>query len=139
MSWTNPDLNFGQQDILVARSSNGGPFTTIANVSGATYWTGAVADWSAIGVDSSGGVTVAWRQSVSTPLKSYDTQRDVFFSRSTDRGATWTTPVNLSSNLGDTLLGGMPPALVADASGKIQIFWDDDTPGSSQIVRAVVP
>ena len=37
------------------------------------------------------------------------------FSRSTDGGATWSAPVS------------------------VKIFWDDDTPGSSQIVRAVVP
>jgi hypothetical protein len=139
VSWTNSDLNYGQQDILVSQSADGRPFVTRGNVSRATYWTGGVADWSAIAVDRTGALTVAWRQAVATPLKLFDTQRDILFSRSTDRGATWSAPVNLSSDLGDTLLGGMAPAILSDASGKVQIFWDDDTPGSSRIVRATVP
>ncbi len=144
VAFNNVDFNFGQGDILLAKSTDGARFETVSNVSFATYWTGSVTDWPAMGVDGNGILTVAWRQWLTDPLKNNDTQRDIFYSRSTDGGLSWSDPVNLSTNLGDTLLGGafafaQPPALTVDNDGRVYIFWDDDTSGGVQIWMATLP
>lgn len=54
---------------------------------------------------------------------------DAYYSRSTDRGATWSAPVNLSKNPGDC----SNPA-VATARGKVYVAWTDSTPGRSDIL-----
>ncbi len=144
VAWTNPDRRIGQQDILLAKSTDGVRFQTINNLSYATFWTGSLADWPALVVDRNGVLSAVWRQSVTNPTKQNDTQRDVFSSQSADGGLTWSSPINLSTNVGDTLLGAafalaQPPGLAVDRDGRVYAFWDDDTAGGTQILLMTLP
>ncbi len=136
VAWTNPDVRIGQQDVLLARSVDGSRFEAPVNLSSAAYWMGHLTDLPVLGVDPSGNVTAAWRQMVGNPLKNFDPQRDVFYARSTDGGLRWSTPVNISTNVGDTL---QPPTLTVDRDGRVYVFWDDDTSGSPRIMMSVLP
>ena len=78
-------------------------------------------------------------------LKLSDPQRDMFYSRSRDGGLNWSPPVNMTTNLGDTLLGSStsftpePIGLTVDGTGRVFIVWDDDTSGGSQILMMQLP
>ena len=143
--FTNPDLEINQQDILLAKSTDGVRFETINNLSYASFWNGARADWPALGVDGAGNLTAAWRELVTNPLKLSDPQRDMFYSRSRDGGLNWSPPVNMTTNLGDTLLGSStsftpePIGMTVDGAGRVFIVWDDDTSGGSQILMMQLP
>ncbi len=52
---------------------------------------------------------------------SYDEQ-DVFFSKSTDGGATWSSNVNVSQGF-ERYLGLEPPAIAVHPSGQIYVIW----------------
>ncbi len=49
--------------------------------------------------------------------------REVMFIRSTDGGATFSAPVDVSNNAGQSFY----PSVVADSRGGISIVWEDDT------------
>jgi hypothetical protein len=53
---------------------------------------------------------------------------EIFYSNSTDGGATWSTPVNVSSNSGDSWV----PTIAVD-SGTIYLAWTDFTPGNWEV------
>ena len=53
---------------------------------------------------------------------------EIYFKKSADRGATWTTNRRLTNNAG---FSGHP-AIAADGQS-IYVVWDDDTPGNSEI------
>ncbi len=63
----------------------------------------------------------------------------MFYSRSSDGGATWSPAVNFTSSLGDTVLGrsistvAEAPAITVGPDGRVSIFYDDDTDGGTQI------
>src|SRR5205085_1155539 len=107
-------------------------------------YTGAVTDWPTIRTDSSGDLIAVWREWINAPYRSNDTERDIFFARCTSRGLSCTTPVNISNSLGDTLLnagGGQTqaPGLAVDPCGKVYVFYDDDTAGSTQVMMWTEP
>ena len=145
VAWTNLNNDLDQQDIFIAVSADGVQFQTLGNVSYGTLWSGSLADWPALGVDASGTLTAVWRELVANPTKADDPERDMFYARSSDGGVSWSPPVNFTTNLGDTVLGGgvsttaMPPALAIDPSGRVTVFWDDDTAGGTQIWMLPLP
>jgi hypothetical protein len=54
----------------------------------------------------------------------------VFFTRSLDHGATWSTPSNLSlPNPVQSFAGARDPGVGVDTSGKITVAWEDDSNG----------
>src|SRR5437899_3217368 len=71
-----------------------------------------------IAVDSSGNVNLVW---VDTSLGN----SEIFFSRSADRGVTFSTPLNVSNDSGDSIF----PSIAVDPGGNINLTWTDDTPG----------
>jgi hypothetical protein len=75
-----------------------------------------------IAVDSSGGVHLVWVDL--TPGNP-----DIYYRKSTDMGATWTTALRLTRTTG---LSGAP-ALGVDASGNVHLVWQDNTPGNYEI------
>ena len=111
-----PDFN---PDIYFARSSDGGAtFSSPLNISNN-------AGFSAnpfLTIDAGANINVAWEDN--TPGNG-----DIFFSRSTDSGATFSASVNLSN---DPLLS-LAPDIAADKNGNINVTWQDATPGISQI------
>jgi hypothetical protein len=71
----------------------------------------------AIGLDGNGSAYVAWVQN-DDPLQTL-TAAEIFFTLSTDRGATFSEPVNVSDDL-DT---SWPPRLAIDGRGVIYLLW----------------
>ncbi|MCK5057959.1 MAG: IPT/TIG domain-containing protein [Candidatus Aminicenantes bacterium] len=76
----------------------------------------------AIAVDSSGNINVVWFDSTSS-------NNEIFFSRSTDNGATWSAAVNISFSSGVSSF----PAIAVDSSGNINVTWCNHTLGNDEI------
>jgi len=116
------DLN---TDIFFAQSSDGGAtFSTAQNVSRSSGFSSN--PW--LTVDAGANINVSWEDN--TPGN-----RDIFFARSTDSGATFPTPVNLSADSGLSLAA----QIAADKNGNINVAWQDHTPGISQIFFSRLP
>src|SRR5438128_12409468 len=64
---------------------------------------------------------VAWEYSTDN--------RDIYFTRSTDSGTSFPTIVNPSNDSGLSLAAQM----AADKDGNLNVVWQDNTPGISQI------
>ncbi|MFC1596234.1 hypothetical protein ACFL4D_03010 [Candidatus Margulisiibacteriota bacterium] len=52
----------------------------------------------------------------------YKGNNEIYYTRSGDNGKTWSTPLNLSNNLGDSL----KPTIVTDEYNRLYVFWEDD-------------
>src|SRR4030043_390533 len=76
----------------------------------------------AIAVDNS-NIYVVWQNFMPTPGSF-----EIYFKKSDDGGATWTTSKRLTNNAGPSLL----PAITVDGSN-IYVVWYDDTPGNPEI------
>jgi hypothetical protein len=144
IAWNNMDLVAGLVDSLLAVSTDGVNFNLAANLSQATYYSGAVTDWPAIRVDPSGNVVAVWREWVNAPYRDNDTERDIFYTHCSSHGFNCAPPVNVSTSLGDTLLSAgtgpiQPPGLAVDACGRAYVTYDDDTSGATQVMLWVQP
>ena len=106
-------------DIYFARSSDGGAtFSSPVNISNDA----GISANPFLTIDAGANINVAWEDD--TPGN-----KDIFFSRSTDSGATFSAPLNLSN---DPRLS-LAPDMAADKNGDINVAWQDSTPGPSQI------
>jgi hypothetical protein len=107
------DAQTWDADVYVAKSTNGGAsFGSNVKVSdGANYQYK-----SAIGVGPSGNVYVAW-----TDFRS-DASGDVYFARSTDGGATFSTNIRVNTT---TTAAQVYPELAIDADETIYVVWLD--------------
>lgn len=106
VAWS--DDSTGVYDIYFSSSAdNGTTWSPPVYVS----WTAALSWSPAIAVNSTDDLFVVWAD------KSLDER--IYFSRSTDYGATWSPPVNLSG----TAIG-TSPAIAVDSSGNINIAWN---------------
>jgi hypothetical protein len=76
-----------------------------------------------IAVDARGNINIVWRDN--SPGNS-----SVFFSRSSDGGATFSAPVNLSNNPGGSALF---PQIAVDSAGNIYVAWFDSSAESPSI------
>ncbi len=113
----------GLLDVFFSRSSDGGTtFSTPRNLSNNNTATSLHPE---IAVDSSGNINVVWEDNAPG-------QYDIFISRSTDGGATFSTPKNVSSNTGWSL----EPQIALDPRGNINVVWEDNTPGNYDIFFA---
>jgi hypothetical protein len=120
--WEAPDTN---PDIFFARSSDGGanfstPPPKISNGLGSSRN-------ARLALDTHGNIDVAWEDSTGN--------RDIFFTRSTDSGTSFPTIVNLSNDSGLSLAAQM----AADKDGNLNVVWQDNTPGISQIFFSRLP
>ncbi|MGH2417134.1 MAG: sialidase family protein [Candidatus Limnocylindria bacterium] len=82
------------------------------------YWGGQMA----IGVDDADGVYVLWNAN-----SARFAPNRLFFARSTDAGATWSDPLDVS--LAPSGSNNLFPALVATGDGDVRIAWQDDRNG----------
>ena len=106
-------------DIYFTRSSNGGAsFSAPKNLSANA---GTSANPS-LAVDSGGNINLTWEDNTSG-------NRDIFFTRSADAGVTFSNTQNLSNDSGLS----MATQIVADKNGNLNVVWQDNTPGPSQI------
>src|SRR5882762_5367052 len=107
-------------DIFFSRSSDGGAtFSTPQNLSNDLRVSAA---GTRIATDPSGNINVVWEDT--TPSNS-----DIFFSHSTDGGATFSPPQNVSNNPGVSYY----PQVAVDSKGSINVVWEDYTPGNYDI------
>lgn len=126
---TDPDGNInvcwhdstpGSKALYFSRSTDGGSNWTasirIPNIPNSCYMP-------ALAVDQNNNLALVWSQYFGNSIS------DVFFSRSTNNGSTWGTPVNISNSMSDSRLANM----AIDNAGNINVVWDDDLPGSRDI------
>src|SRR6266404_8440454 len=76
-----------------------------------------------IAVDTHGAINVVWEDDSPGNL-------DVFFSRSTDGGTTFSAPIDLSADAADSA----NPQVATDAAGNIFVVWENDTAGALGIL-----
>lgn len=98
--------------VFLSRSTDGGStFSAPLTISNA----GADARLGQMAVDASGSISIVW---VDNGPGNYA----LFFSRSTDAGATFSTPLNLSNNPSTSALN---PQIAVDSRGNVDVFWTD--------------
>ncbi|HJZ62799.1 MAG TPA: PKD domain-containing protein [Candidatus Acidoferrum sp.] len=111
----------GNFDIFYTRSTDGGQnFSALLNLSNSP----GTAKSAQIATDLGGNINVVWADN--TP-PSFST--DIYFSRSSNAGAFFSTPQNISSNAGFST----NPSLTVDSGGNINVAWEDTTPGNHDI------
>ena len=112
ISWIRSAGTTGPSNIFMSRSTDGGrTFSAAINVTRNTS-TGVTFVNNAMAVGRNGSINVA-----------AETGSQVFFLRSTDGGATITTPINLTSR-SPAAIAGINPAIAVDAAGAVSITFD---------------
>ncbi|MCA9919260.1 MAG: exo-alpha-sialidase [Anaerolineales bacterium] len=110
--WTEADnqLWYAREDAWVGNSAKQLFSATVGVV---------VIDSPKLAVDSNGILHLVWFQ--------FDINgTDIYYSRSTNGGANWTSPENVSNSLGSS----ESPALVIDDSNRVHLVWDEQVGGS---------
>jgi PKD domain/BNR repeat-like domain len=133
--------DFNRQIALVRSTDAGSTFSSQALVSGNTE-----SYYPSLSVEPGGAIDVVWEDSTDT------NQTDVFFSRSSDGGRTFSPPLDVSANLGlsgslanplEAGTSGTPGgsgrvAVSAGAAGSVFVSWTDDSPSNPDIFLARV-
>jgi hypothetical protein len=73
-----------------------------------------------IGVETNGAIDIVW-----SDITLGDKTPDIYFSRSTDQGTTWSPPLNISHNPG----ASKEPAIAVGPDNSIDVVWQDDIAG----------
>src|SRR5579859_77207 len=111
----------GNFDIFYTRSTDGGQnFSALLNLSNSP----GTARTAQIATDLGGNINVVWADN--TPPAS---STDIFFSRSSNAGASFSLPQNVSNNAGFST----NPSLAVDSGGNINLAWEDTTPGNHDV------
>ena len=110
---------FNREVVLIKSTDKGNTFGQHINVSENT----GQSTFPSLIVGDQGRVNIAWEDTTE------DAQRDVLVARSTDGGATFAPPINLSSNGGRSFgaFGGI------DANGNLFVGWTDDSATNTDI------
>jgi hypothetical protein len=109
----------GNDEIYAKRSTDGGDNWT-ANQR--LTWISGDSIRPAAAVDSSGNLHLFWADAI---FGSYD----IYYKKSTNGGATWSTIQRLTLNLGYSSY----PAVAVDSFGLLHLVWHDTTPGNGEI------
>jgi hypothetical protein len=104
--------------IKFARSTDGGSTFSRTTVPAGTS---SEVGFPQIALDSKGGINVIWTA-----------PNDVFYSRSTDNGTTFSSPQNLSND-NETNQGPGVDGLALDPCGNVNVIWQDFSPGPTSI------
>jgi hypothetical protein len=110
---------FNREIVLIKSSDKGntfGPDFNVSENSGQSTFPSLI-------VGDQGRVSIAWEDTTD------DLQRDVLVARSTDGGATFGTPINLSASPGRSF-GGFGGT---DSSGNLFIGWTDDSSANTDV------
>ena len=118
--WDNDTASFDNR-IRFSRSTNNG-----SNWSNPVFITLASEDSITpdIAVDSAGNLNVVW-----TDWRTGTYDSEIYFSRSTDNGTEWSTPVNISWTIGGT----WTPSIAVDSGGNLFVVWWDLTDAHEDI------
>ncbi|MCK5057474.1 MAG: exo-alpha-sialidase [Candidatus Aminicenantes bacterium] len=109
----------GNNDIYFVRSTDdGASWSKSVNISNNSGFSGAPA----IAVDDAGNINVVWCDDTPGNI-------EIYFSRSTNDGVTWSQGVNISNNFRESIC----PDIAVDSSGNIDVVWFDNTPGNFEI------
>jgi len=109
------DFDPGNSDIYFTRSAdNGATWSQVKNIYPSTVGS----HYPDIAVDNSGNINVAWLEDTPTDV-------EIYFSRSTDNGATWSQVKNISNNSSYS----SDPEIAVDSDGNINVVWSDNSPG----------
>ncbi|MDK2971434.1 MAG: hypothetical protein PWP23_1189 [Candidatus Sumerlaeota bacterium] len=119
------------EDIFFARSTdNGATWTALTCLNDYASYDGKDDRSPRIATDGAGNWVVTWESRVDNGV--YGTDWDIFFSRSTDNGATWTTSAPLNSNATTDSGADEKPMLETDGSGNWIAIWSStDSLGST--------
>ena len=109
----------GNSEIYYRRSTNGG--ISWSAVQRLTYTSGYSAA-PAVAVDGSGNPHVVWQDNTSG-------NAEIYYKKSTNGGATWTTAKRLTSTSGLS----QNPDIAIDGSGNPHVVWQDNTPGNVEV------
>jgi hypothetical protein len=125
--------SFPNHDILFSKSTDdGATFSSPALVSAshpAPTSSGAFGGNSqSMAVDSSGKINVVWQDDILTPGAA-----DIFFSRSSDAGANFSTAQNISHSPGSG-----SPRMALDSQGNVNVVWTEGNAGRVLFSRAAV-
>jgi hypothetical protein len=114
-AWSNSDLATESRIDFCESEDGGVTFTVPKRVDTASGFVSSPS----IALHGSGDVYIAWVENVD-PFGALEAD-EIFFTRSTDRGATFSPPVNLTSNSEKS----WPPRMAVDDSGAIYLVWPE--------------
>lgn len=124
--WT--DNSLGNYNILFSRSSNAGASfdkpIILSNLKG-------VSNFPSITTYDNNSVYVVWSHKNNTDFDPSNTENqtqtyDIFFTKSLDRGTTFSKPVNLSDDPGNS----QGPAVAVSEKGIVYVVWTDNSVGT---------
>jgi parallel beta-helix repeat protein len=107
-------------DIYCGRSSDNGSTWQETFVSIGSNYTGDPQSTPSIGVDSNGNLYVVWQGSISTTSSIWDFPQ-ISFAKSTDGGLTFSSPIIISTNVGNT--NNFGPALSVANNNNLHVVW----------------
>jgi hypothetical protein len=99
------------EDVVVSPLNSGGD-STVNNGQ----------DFATIAIDRSGNLYVTWAQSPIDSSGNVDGPTTIYLASSTDGGATWTKPINVSSHV-PGLQTNVFPWLAAGSAGRVDLVW----------------
>src|SRR5216684_4096617 len=118
----------GHSDISFSRSAdNGATFSPPMNLSNPLGNSLANSNSPRLALDILGNINAVWAN-----INPADLNTDIFFARSSDGGATFSTAQNVSHSSGFS----SNPWLTVDAGANINVSWEDNTPGNRDIFFA---
>lgn len=127
---SDPDIAVNGLDIHIIWMSSLELYHKKSTDAGATWTASRRLTWSAhysvdprIAVDSSGNLHMVFNGWVDGGMN------EIFYKKSTDAGATWTSTQRLTWTAADTY----EPVIAVDTSGNLHVVWDDETPGNYEI------
>jgi BNR repeat-like domain len=117
VAWS--DATSGSAEIYYKKSTDGGATWTAGKALATNSVESTTPD---LTVDISGHLHLVW--SADSPYTS-----EIYYRKSTDKGATWAAAQRLTWNSGDSQV----PVIAVYGSANIHVFWYDDTPGNYEI------
>jgi hypothetical protein len=85
-----------------------------------------------VALDARGDINVVWADNACIETFPFTCSWHLFFSRSVDGGATFSSPKDISRH--DDGEGVFGPQIAVDSRGGINVVWDDDADGGSEIL-----